>query len=155
MLGLLNMASSDDGKAVNTTSENPLYLHLLGTNRAKHHAPEDWRPPSKDPTAPVWTSVATIRVHDQRDFYVRAPGNRDPYIMLKGRVSKTCSNTYAIDLEYELDDSNMTYLETEKFICELDTFIEVADGVYWRAILSHTADAYDAFDEAQKTLHHP
>ncbi|PHQ31589.1 hypothetical protein CEE69_30385 [Rhodopirellula bahusiensis] len=142
-------ASSCDETNDSDKPTTPLYLHLLGTNRAIHHDPEDWRPESEDKSAPVWSCVATIQVHANRDFYFRAPGNREPYVKVKGRAIEMPSAAFDIRIEYELDDSNMTYIQTEKFKTKLDHFIYLADGIYWRGILSRCDDAYDAFDLAQ------
>ncbi len=144
------VAIADDTPLPVKPNAKPLYLHLFATNRAIHHDPWDSRPESKDKWAPIWTCVTTIRVYDNRAFYLRVPSNRDPYVMLDGLVTKLSPNAFQLKLKYELDDSNMTYIEDEKYSTKPDTFVPVADGLYWRLILSSFDDAYDAFDTAEK-----
>jgi hypothetical protein len=143
-------ASSDDERAASGKPQSSLYLHLLATHRARHHDPDDWRPSSTNDSLPGWSCVATILVYDDRDFYFRAPGNRDPNVKMKGRTTVKPSSIFDLQIEYELDDSNLTYVDSEKFQTKLDRFINVAGGTYWRAILSRNEDAYEAFDLAEK-----
>lgn len=145
-----NAASCDEAQAIAGPSKASIYLHLLGTNRAKNHDPDDWRPDPDDQRLPRWSCVATLLVHNNRKFYLRAPGNREPYVKLSGLAVLDQSGIASVEIEYELDDSNMTYIKTETFKVKLDHFIYLADGIYWRAILSRNDDAYEAFDSAQK-----
>ena len=69
---------------------------------------------------------------------------------MKGRTTVKPSSIFDLQIEYELDDSNLTYVDSEKFQTKLDRFINVAGGTYWRAILSRNEDAYEAFDLAEK-----
>ncbi|GAB5517707.1 hypothetical protein [Rhodopirellula baltica] len=144
------IALCDDAQVIANKTRAPVYLHLLGTNRAKNHDPEDWRPLPDDKWKPTWSCVATILIHNDRRFYLRVPGNREPFVKLDGHAAIDASGLARLQIEYELDDSNMTYIKTEKFKTKLDRFMFLADGFYWCAILSRHEDAYEAFESAQE-----
>ena len=126
-----------------------IFLHVYGTAVEKGHDPN-----GTDPTLTngldAWVRIATADVYTNQPFGFVTPNNRWPYIDIRGIVRRKWTGGYALDVQFTLDDHNLTYICDEKHALNLDEIVYI-DQYYDCYLLSRNPDPYAALKSALKS----
>jgi hypothetical protein len=102
--------------AIDRIPTNKLYLHVYGTVVEMNHDPIGPDPSLTSVSHDVWVRIASVEVYTNRPFGFVTPNNRMPYLEIRGIVRRNWDQKYSLQVDFNLDDSNLTYLCNEKRI---------------------------------------
>lgn len=123
-----------------------LYLHVHGTAVEKDHDPFGHDPQLTN-GQDAWVRIASADVYTNQPFGFVTPNNRWPFIDIRGIVRRKWTGEYDLQVDFNLDDHNLTYLRNEKRTLALDEIVYI-DQYYDCYLLSENADPYVALKTA-------
>ena len=123
-----------------------LYLHVYGTAVENDHDPHG-ADPSLTNGLDTWVRIASVDVFTSQPFGLITPNNRWPYIDIRGFVRRNWSGKYNLQVDFNLDDHNLTYFCEEKRVLDLDEIVYI-DRYYDCYLLSKDSDPYAALKAA-------
>jgi hypothetical protein len=133
--------------AIDRLHSEKLYLHVYGTAVKKDHDPygpdRNLTNMSRDP----WVRIASVEVHTNRPFGFVTPNNRWPYIEIRGIIRRNWDSKYSVQVDFNLDDHNLTYFCDEKRVLGLGEIVYI-DQHYDCYLLSNDPDPYAALKSA-------
>lgn len=128
--------------------EQPVYLHVFGTNVDKYHdlaRPKD-APLSSDDRP--WMRVATLTVYSGQSFGVFMPNDRSPAIGLQGKLQRMKAGQYRGQVIFWLDDNNLTY-DHEIQNAQLEQLVYI-DQYSYCYLLSKSKEPYAVLTKAMQ-----
>lgn len=131
--------SSGEPTAVDEV-EPRVFLHVFGSHQGSDYDPEDPRPESERQRE-HWSSVVTTEIHLRKSFFLRCPNRRSPLISIAGVCSREDDGSLSGRLDYEFDDSNLSFTGNLDRNFQLDRPVLLMEH-YWVLVFSHEQDAY-------------
>lgn len=133
--------------AIDRFHTDKIYLHVYGTAVEKRHDPQGSDPNLKSIGRDTWVRIASVDVYTNRPFGFVTPNNRWPYIDIRGIVRQNWDRKYSLQVDFNLDDHNLTYFWDEKRMLRLDEIVYI-DQYYDCYLLSINPDPYAALKSA-------
>lgn len=134
--------------ALNRFRTDKIYLHVYGTAVEKGHDRY-----GTDPTLTNglddWVRIASADVYTNQPFGFVTPNNRWPYIDIRGIVRRRWLGGYDLNVDFNLDDHNLTYICDEKRTLNLEEIVYI-DQSFDCFLLSKNPDPYVALKSALK-----
>ena len=123
-----------------------IYLHVYGTAVEKENSADGWDPTLTNGLDP-WVRIASVDVYTNQPFGLLTPNNRWPYIDIRGVVKRRWSGGYNLNVEFYLDDHNLTYICHERRTLNLEEIVYI-DQYHDCYLLSKNSDPYVALGSA-------